>query len=157
MTDISFLEKVDVFKGLSDAQLTAISEKCETLSLSRKDQLFAQGEPSTHLWLVLEGEIDLRQEKDKDDDTSISFVSRSDTFGWTCFVPPYQYRLTAVCASHTCRVIRITKKDLESLFQADVSIGYRVMKYLIQAVGRHFQEFQDELAKVRGHDIMHQW
>jgi len=53
--------------------------------------------------------------------------------------------------------LKIPKKDMLALFDHDPLMGYRVLSYLIRVVGFRFQQFQEELTRHKGHDIMHSW
>jgi hypothetical protein len=87
----------------------------------------------------------------------VSFLSEAQAFGWTCFVPPYKYQLSGYCASRSCRLIRLKREDLLTLFEKDAAIGFFVTKYLIGVVGGHFGQLQDEIARKRGIEIMSRW
>jgi hypothetical protein len=83
--------------------------------------------------------------------------TESKTFGWSCFVPPYTYRLSAYCSSQSCKIIKIGKESLLKLFDNDVELGYQVMSFLVKTVGYRFQQFQDKIAKVMGDEILSDW
>ncbi len=160
MIDLDFLEKVEVFKGLNDSQLSAVAKCGEIVALKRDEKLFSEGEDSKYLWIVMNGKVDLREESSKMPKIStarISFISESQTFGWSCFVPPYTYRLSGYCNTRTCNVVKFERNCLKALFESDPDIGYHVMLYLVTVVGSHFKNFQDEIAKKRGIHIMTQW
>lgn len=160
MIDLEFLETVQAFEGLNKDQLSEVQHCAELVDYSKGDRLFVEGNDATHLWVVVEGVVELRSEAGKtgaDSSDQISFMSAAHAFGWTCFVPPYKYRLSGYCASPRCKAIRFKKVDLEKLFEADPVIGSKVMFYLILTVGTHFQELQDERAQRWGHEIMNRW
>ena len=86
-----------------------------------------------------------------------TFMSEAQAFGWTCFVQPYRYRLSGYCASRSGKVIKLERDDLLAIFARDAVVGYKVMDYLLRAVGKQFEQLQDEMAKVRGIEMMSQW
>jgi len=160
MIRLDFLESVEAFKDLNDHQLTAIKDCGQIVEFKRGDIVFSKGEESKFVWILMDGQIDLREDistKNNDSKDSVSFISKAQTFGWSCFVPPYTYRLSGYCNSRTCRMIKFDKQCLTDLFERDLDIGYCVMFHLVQVVGTHFKNFQDELAKKRGIDIISQW
>ena len=160
MIDLDFLDKVEVFKGLDDSQLSAVAQCGEIVSLKREEKLFGQGEDSEFLWVVMNGQVDLREEavkRSKKTTDQISFISEAQIFGWSCFVPPYTYRLSGYCTTRTCSAVKFQKECLKALFESDPDVGYHIMSYLVTVVGSHFKNFQDELAKKRGIDIMTKW
>lgn len=160
MVSLDFLEKVEVFKDFNDNQLSALQECGSIFEFQRGDRLFAEGEDSKHLWIVREGQVGLRFDKQeglKSEQDKVSFISESQVFGWSSFVPPYTYRLSGYCESRQCKVVSMEKEKLIKLFEEDPEVGYGVMFYLVSVLSSHFHRFQDELAKKMGHDILSKW
>lgn len=165
MIPLKELDSVQAFKELSDAQLESLQKFCIKEDFKRGDRLFKEGDSADHLWIVTDGKVDLRFElpgnRPTSDETTISSLEAEDdkkrTLGWSCFVPPYKMMLSAYCATRTCTVIKIAKTDMIALFDQDAVMGYKLMSYLIKVLGYRFQQFQDELARHKGHDIMHSW
>jgi signal-transduction protein with cAMP-binding, CBS, and nucleotidyltransferase domain len=160
MVTLDFLEKVEVFKDLNDEQLTIIQECCQTTEFKRGDKIFGAGDEPLHLWVVLAGEVDLHWEipgRSVSAEKTISTLTEASTFGWSSLVPPYKYRLSAYCASRTCKLIKIAKDKLINLFEKEAAIGYKVMTGLLSVVGARFLHLQDEVARRRGSDIINQW
>lgn len=161
MISIDFLKKSDVFKDLNDDRLRKLLSCGEQAVFEKGARIFTQGDDATHLWIVAEGDVELRSETPgmavMEKAPSVSFTSAARTFGWTCFVPPYKYRLSGYCASDKCKAIEFKKEDLLSLFESDKKAGFQVILRLIEVVGRQFEQLQDEIAKKRGRDIMSHW
>jgi len=165
MISLKDLDKVQAFKELSDEQLAAIQQFCVKQEFKRGDRLFKEGDAADYLWLVVDGQVDLRFElpgnRPSTDETTISSFEADEQkkriLGWSCFIPPYKMMLSAYCVTRTCSVIQISRQSLLDLFDRDPLMGYRVMSYLIKVLGYRFQQFQDELAKCKGHGILNSW
>ncbi len=160
MIGLDFLENVEAFSGLNDDQLKGILESSSIEKFERGGRLFAQGEEATHLWIVKSGQVDLRLEQENsvtEERPAISFISKAQTFGWSCFTPPYKYRLSGYCANRTCEVVKIEKERLIKLFERDPICGYQVMSYLLNVVGTQFIQYQNAIAKCIGENIIYQW
>ncbi|MEW5734581.1 MAG: cyclic nucleotide-binding domain-containing protein [Thermodesulfobacteriota bacterium] len=165
MVSLDLLERIEIYKGLNDKQLGKIQPFCEEVSFRRGDRLFAEGEVADHLWHVHDGQVDLRFElpglRASTEDNTVSSVSaypkEARTLGWSCFVPPYKYRLSAYCVSRSTSLVRIPKKDIQSVFEGDKDIGFSVTSYLLQVVGYRFHQFQDEVARHMGHGVLNRW
>jgi signal-transduction protein with cAMP-binding, CBS, and nucleotidyltransferase domain len=160
MVPLDFLEKVEVFKDLDDEQLTVIQEQCETSEYMREEQIFSAGDAPRYLWVVMTGQVDLHWEipgRSVSAEKKISSLTETATFGWSSLVPPHKYRLSAVCSSRTCTLIKISKDRLVDLFEKEASIGYKVMTGLLSVVGSRFLNLQDEVARRRGSDILNRW
>lgn len=161
MINLDFLKKADFFKDLDDDRLRAVLNCAEPVEFEKGARFFTHGADATHVWILVEGEVELRSEPSGKDVSgqvpAVSFTSAAQAFGWTCFVPPYKYRLSGYCASEKCKVIKFKREALLSLFDADKRTGFHVMLYLIGVVGRQFGQLQDEIAQRRGIEVMSGW
>jgi len=153
------LKQMDVFMGLTENQLSAIRECADVIDFKKDDRIFAQGDNASHVWIVREGEVRLQTESgnNKGAGPLVSFMSQAHAFGWTCFVPPYKYRLSGYCDSKSCSLFRFNKTDLLRVFEDDFTVGFQVISYLMAAVGTQFMQYQDALAQNRGTEMMNQW
>jgi CRP-like cAMP-binding protein len=109
---------------------------------------------------VLEGEVNLiwdAPEGPAMPEDTISTLSEGMPFGWSSLVPPNKYRLSALCASRSCKTVRIPRDRLLQLFEDDALLGYKVMSKVMVVVGQRFHQLQDEVARRRGHDIINRW
>jgi CRP-like cAMP-binding protein len=161
MIDIEMLKTVEALKGLNDDQLTAIRKCCEKIELNRGERLFSEGEDSTHLWIALEGEVELRNDRPKGQanpiEDPIAFISKAELFGWSSFMPPFEYKLSAYCASRKCAVVRIEKERLVELFENDATLGFEFMSHILRVIGTQFYQFRNGIAERWGHEIMSGW
>lgn len=161
MVNLNFLKKADIFKDLDDDRLRAVLNCAEPVEFEKGARFFTHGADATHVWILVEGDVELRSEPSGKDVSgqipAVSFTSVAQAFGWTCFVPPYKYRLSGYCASEKCKVIKFKREALLSLFDADKQTGFQVMLYLIGVIGRQFEQLQDEIARRRGIEVMSGW
>jgi signal-transduction protein with cAMP-binding, CBS, and nucleotidyltransferase domain len=160
MVSLDFLENVDAFSDLNDDQLTAIQDCCEVAEFKRGEQIFSAGEIPEYFWIVRAGQVNLTWDAPEGPalpESTITTLSEGMPFGWSSLVPPYTYRLSAHCASRSCKVIMIKKGSLTRLFEDDAELGYKVMSKVMIVVGDRFHQLQDEVARRRGYDIINQW
>ena len=110
MFDLDFLQKVDIFKGLTQDQYDSIATLCRERTYKKGEDLFREGERANHLWVMADGKVALSFNlpgRVSSEATIIATVPKAKTFGWSSLLPPYQYRLNARCASEGCRVLRL--------------------------------------------------
>ncbi|MEJ2101463.1 MAG: cyclic nucleotide-binding domain-containing protein [Desulfobacterales bacterium] len=160
MLSLDFLENVEAFADLDDDQLTTIQGCCEVADYKRGEKIFAAGDTSEYFWMVREGQINLTWDGSEGPtlpESTITTLTEGMSFGWSGMVPPFKYRLSAHCASRSCKVIRIQRDRLNRLFAADARIGYKIMSKVMIVAGQRFHQLQDEVAKRRGHDIINRW
>lgn len=165
MVQLDLLDKVEAFSEMTDEQLIRIQEHCEIFTFNKNDKLFTEGDEATHLWAVVEGDVELRFElpnsetsrRTKLDSVSVSKEGVAKTLGWSCFVPPHKMRLSAYCISRRCQIVKIPRNSLMRLFEEDFKMGFLFMSYIVKVVGFRFHQFQDEVAKRKGENLMSGW
>ena len=160
MISIDFLDKVQIFQGLNQAQLEQVMNCCEEAEFKAGTKLFGQGEKADYLWIVKEGQVDLRFEiagQTSSGDNKIASIAQAGAFGWSSFVSPNKYRLSGYCAAKTCKLIKVEREGLKQLFETDPDIGYVVVSNIATVVGTRFHEFQEEAARRRGQDVLGGW
>lgn len=167
MVSVEQLKKIQAFEGLTENQLLTLQPYCAQLEFHRGAKLFTEGDPAEHLWVAVQGAVDLRFElpdkRPPSEEHTISSVEVgrreqvAQTFGWSCFVPPYKMRLSAYSVADKTIIVRVAKKDLIKEFEKDPQMGYAFLTYLITVVGYRFHQFQDEIAKIKGTYIMAGW
>lgn len=150
MTSLDFLRSVEVFKGLIDGQLAGFKDHCREMEFRQNEKLFSEGDDATCLWIVNEGRVDLRfdlPDRSTSTKSTISSISEFKTFGWSSLVAPHKYRLSAYCATKSCKVVQIEREQLFKRFKQDSKTGYRVMSNLVEIIGQRFRRLQDSASK----------
>ena len=150
MTSLEFLQRVEVFKGLIDRRLADIEKHCRGMQFRQNEKLFSEGDDAAFLWIVKDGRIDLRfdlPDRSTSTKNTISSVSEFMTFGWSSLVAPHKYKLSAYCATKSCKIIQIERKELIKLFKQDSKTGYIVMSNLIEIIGQRFRRLQESATK----------
>jgi len=145
MTGSDRIMAADVFDGLGEVQLASLWEGIEELEFRKGERFFKEGEEAAHLWIVKEGQVDVGFElpgRTASDVHTLSTIPSGKAFGWSCFVPPHKYRLSAYCSSATCTVLRLDREFLLGCFERDPAIGYRVMANLADVVAERFNRLQ---------------
>jgi NADP-reducing hydrogenase subunit HndB len=149
MADIKFLKSVDIFKGLSEDQLKEIQAGCREIEFQIGSKLFAEGDKSDRIWIVVSGQVDLRFElpgRTSTEENTIFSITTGNTLGWSSFVPPFQYKLSAYCATRTCKMLQIENEFLTNLFEKDTQMGFLVVSNLTGVASSHFHRLQNSAA-----------
>lgn len=158
MNTIEHLNKVEVFTGLDPSQLSAVKDCCQIKKFTEGEKIFGDKEEAHFLWAVIEGGVDLRFDlpgRKSSEEMTITTISEGKVLGWSSFVPPYKYRLSAYCSSKVCQLIEINRNCIIKVFEANPLIGYRVMTNVAMVIGTRFQQLQDEVAWCEGEIMMH--
>ncbi|CAB1082105.1 hypothetical protein D1AOALGA4SA_9743 [Olavius algarvensis Delta 1 endosymbiont] len=144
--------------------MQAIARKGEIIEYHVDDIIFRFGEPATHLYAVLEGEVDLSvvftdkvlkteieyeeaiQSRVVEEEKSIvvDSVHAGQVFGWASLVGAGRRTVTADCAQ-TSRVFALPAADLKAMFEADSVLGYAIMKKLSDIISKRLQKRTEKL------------
>ncbi len=158
MDTIDLLNKVEVFEGLDKSQLEAIKDCCQIKTFHEGEKIFAEGNEASFFWAVIKGGVDLRFDlpgRKSAEEMTITTISEGKVFGWSSFVPPFKFRLSAYCFSGNCQLIEISREGLIRVFEANSLIGYRVMTNVAKVIGIRFQQLQGEVAFNEGKLLLH--
>lgn len=165
MLTLEMIEELSIFKAFEKSELKKILEICTVEEFQKGNRLFCEGDAAKEMWIVKEGEIQLRFEmpdsKPSTDEHAMSShyneKPESQVFGWSCFIPPYKMSLSAYCVSRRCQVVKIKSVLLKNLMESDPVIGFKIMSYLVQVVGYRYKQMQEEVVKFVGINMMNSW
>ena len=157
MSGLNVLDKVDIFKGLNREQLNAVKKGGQEKEYLYGDRLFAEGEDADQIWLVLDGRVDLRFDlpgRPTSEENTIFSITAAQTLGWSTFVPPFKYALSAYSASKSCKILQINKDHLLECFEKDPRMGLMFMTNVAGIASLHFDLLQESatvspMAKVK--------
>lgn len=151
MIELEFLKNVRIFNGLNDEQLNKILSGCKEKEYRYNNSLFKEDEKAQYVWILNEGQVDIRFElpgRVTSPRTTLYTETPRKTFGWSSFVPPYKYILSAYCFSPRCRVVRIDKEYLSEIFNSDPDLSYILMSNLAGVMSLRFHDIQKSLVSV---------
>jgi CRP-like cAMP-binding protein len=165
MVKLELIEKLDIFKTFTTDELEKIPNLCSSENYQIGESIFLEGDPAEHMWIVMDGNVELRFEmpdaRQTTHENTLSSHNRdnpkSQIFGWSCFTPPYKMKLSAYCTSRRCQVVKINAGELNHLMEKDTSIGFKMMRYMVQVVGYRFTQMKEEVAKFMGINLMNSW
>lgn len=145
MINLEFLKNVRAFNGLNDDELKKIQAGCREEIYKKGERLFREGEKARYIWIMIEGQVDIRFDlpgRESSPESTLYSETARKTFGWSSFVSPYKYILSAYCASGRCKVARLDKDYLLKLFETDKDMGYMLMSNLAGIMSLRFHDLQ---------------
>jgi toluene monooxygenase system ferredoxin subunit len=127
--DISgILERVHIFKGLSQEALNSLAQLCRHREYNAKDIIFTEKSKGKEMYIVVKGQVCIELGvKGPSDFATVQRVGEGDIFGELAIVSKGGRSASARCETN-CDIIVIDGDDILALFQKNTSIGYPVMK-----------------------------
>jgi len=130
MTNSRILETVEILTDLTPAQLDLIYGICTEIHCARGTNIVKENTPSTEIYIILDGEVDLIVTLGKDGEAhekNLGSLRRGQSFGEVALVDQGLRSATVRCASDTCRILEISRNDFLELLKNNPDIGYKVM------------------------------
>jgi len=70
-----------VFAGLSQQEAEELAHHCEVLLLPPDREIFLQGDPSTDIYVLFRGRLEVRVRDTAEKDNSVGFLEQGEVFG----------------------------------------------------------------------------
>ena len=138
MVSVDTLKKLDLFVGLMDLELEAISEISEIAEYPRGTVIFKEGDEAASLYVLIEGNVALNFEVGRNREVIVHSVGYGQAFGWSALVQPYLFTASARCTNNS-RVLTIDRKRLRKLFELDCHMGFVIMEKLAGLVSNRLR------------------
>lgn len=139
------LKASSFFNDLSDAYLNKIAELCREEVFQAQDIIVHEGEEAQKLFILMEGSIAIQVPLRKYHYVIISTLEEKGVlFGWSALVEPKRYSAAVKCLDRT-RVLSLSGRELEKLFQADPVMGLAFMKKIANLIDQRLISMRNRL------------
>lgn len=135
-----FLQKVDIFKGATVAELAAVNGICRERTCEPGDLIFAEGAVADSILVVREGEVSCER-----DGETLTFIGAGDAFGVTSFLDAGPRNVDATAVGH----VKLLVLDREP-FMALAKELPGLMRGLIAVTNKHLRSVLDVAVSHRG-------
>ena len=144
---LELLKQSRIFEGLGEDELQKIMKICQIAKFNHGEKIFEIGEPAEHLFIVKEGEIELRfQVTYQNISTGICLERkvRGEPLGWSALTEPYKYTLSAFAITDS-ELLQMSHKELKELCEENSHLGYVLMSNIARLIAKRFISTQQRL------------
>jgi len=150
MASIDDLKKYSIFQGLNDRELELIVQIAKEETYEEGVRIFEEKAQAIDLYLVVEGEVDIKVKSADDDRITIAQVMPGEILGWSAIVEPH-IRTAGAWVKGKTKLITLRADSLKDLFEKNNHIGYRVMKVIATLISDRLKALDKKYAeKLRG-------
>ncbi len=135
------LMRFAILEDLTPEESDTILRRCEAINVKKGEKVIAAGESADALFLVRSGRIEVRfpvMYLNALVEVPMDVIGEGDVCGWSVLVPPHTYTLTAY-ATQDSELIKIKRTDLQDCCEANMRLGYIVMKNITRILGRRYE------------------
>lgn len=136
----AILEQIELFKGLSEAQLLSIMDICEVVQYDKDSIIFAEGDTERHLYIILEGTASVEVAlPDKVYAEQLSPVVKYEVFGELALLDGHQ-RSATVRAVSELKALVLRRERLARLINTDHHIAAILFYNLARILAARLRE-----------------
>lgn len=141
---LSLLRKVELFSGLSESQLQALSRATRKQLLSRRDELFHKGDGGTEIYVVAQGKLKALTTSIGGDDVVFSIVGPGEVIGEVALLGGTP-RTASVSAIEDCELLVIDRRDFMSFLKNHPDVAVKLLYVLATRLKRVSELVEDTL------------
>jgi len=138
------LESVPLFQGVDEHTLQLLEPLFEPYSCLNGTVIFEQGDPALHLYLILEGAIEILYKPYDGPPLTITTLAPGHIVGWSAAIGNATYTSRAIC-KEDCRTIRMSSRDLHKLCAKEPEAGRTILNLLAESVSPRWQNAQGQI------------
>ena len=142
MVTTEWLKKTELFRTLDESQLSALLSHSSVESFPEGKTIFRQGDEANHLYLLIEGTIDLSFKTGENIDFLTSKVEKEGAaFGVPSLIEPFRYNVTATCLKSS-KIFDIDAARIRMEMEKDPRMGMEILKKLVSIYFNRLNEMR---------------
>lgn len=138
------LKNTSLFKDLTSEQLNEISHLAEYCRFKEGDLIFEQDQYADFLYIVLQGEVQIRYKPFDGEILTVSRVGEDQVFGWSSVLGRSIYTSAAICTI-SAECIRFRGKDIQILCESHPDTGILVMERLAAVIADRLSQTNQQI------------
>lgn len=124
------LRQARFFSGLTAAQIEQVAALGRMKSFPQDTRIYTVGDAVDDFYVLAEGMLRFTLGLGKRDTSAGDIIRRGEVFGWAPLVEGHARRIATAYCLTPCDVVAIDGAALNALMEADISLGYALMKKL---------------------------
>lgn len=144
---LELIKQSRIFEGLEEDELQEIMKICQITEFHKGEKVFEIGESAEHLFIVKEGEVELRFKviyQNISTSVCLERKPRGEPLGWSALTEPYKYTLSAIAVTEA-ELLQMGHKELKGLCEKNNHLGYVLMSNIAKLIARRFILTQEKL------------
>ena len=142
-----FLRKVDLFAGLSDAELGKVSGRLSRHTYAPGERIIQENEPGSRCHMILSGAVKVTASMTGEEDF-FAVLQAGDHFGEISLIDG-QAASASVLAQEATETVSLSRDDVMELFDEEPRLVATVLHSMLQAFCRRLREADQTLSFTR--------
>jgi CRP-like cAMP-binding protein len=146
-TTLELLRRLEIFKGLTDDELSRIGEICAEKRYVSGEYVFREGEPGNRLFVVAEGEVRISRQIPGAGEEALAVLKPGALFGEMAVFDRSERSTDAISHGGTL-VLTITRAEFEMLLDFNRDLAYKVLWAVVRMLSNRLRATNDSLKSV---------
>jgi CRP-like cAMP-binding protein len=147
MVSPEFFRRYPFFKAAAERTLRELAMVSEVKSFASGEFLFRDMELAEHLFLLSNGEVDIRYQIQGEEHRTVDTRVAGDLLVWSALIHPYRATGSGV-ATRATEAVAIDAAKLRELCEKDRDLGYELFKEIAHVMSQRLQGARIQLATV---------
>ena len=147
MISPEMLRRYPYFAGVSDESLKAIAVVAEEKAVPAGTQMFAEGDPAHHMYIIVRGQVDIQYTLGSGELRTVDTLVDGDLLVWSALVEPHKCTTVGTTAQDT-QLIAIDAVKLRELCDKDPLLGHRLMSQVAKLLAHRLEGARIQLATI---------
>lgn len=144
-TTVTFLRSVPVFQDLRRVSLQLLLDFLDEQEFGNGETIFSEGERGRTMYVIREGEVEVRRRSSDGKDVTIVTLGPGETFGEMTLVE-LEPRSATIVAKRKTLVYSLTNLDLWNLYKADNYAYVIILQNICRMVSRRLRKADSRIA-----------
>jgi RimJ/RimL family protein N-acetyltransferase len=127
--------KSDIFKGLSDGELSQLAQICKMVSFPKGKTICSEGECGKDIYVLAEGKASVIATRTGNKKSKIGAISQGEIFGEMSIIEDLP-RIADLVTDTESKLVVIDRFELENLMNKNSHLGKIVMQNIAQGLSR---------------------
>lgn len=145
--DPSLLRQAALFADLDDAELAKVAESSREQRYQPSEVIFKEGEPGNRLFLILEGGVRISRDIPGSGEEALAVLKPGACFGEMAVFDRSE-RSTDAISHGGCRLLTISRADLEIVLDLDPELAVKVLRAMVRLLSTRLRATNDNLRSI---------
>lgn len=134
----NLFESFFIFQDLNPEQRALLRPLFQPSHEPAGTVIFEQGDPAEYLYLVVDGEVNIRYKPEDGPVINVARVRPEGVVGWSAALGNLTYTSGAVCATD-CQMLRLSNQDLRWLYKQHPETGALLLERLAAVIAERLR------------------
>ena len=141
------LASLPLFQGLPKKDVKRFASLADVMDIAEGEYLFGQGEPADRLFIMLEGEVEIRYNPGDGGALTVTSLERGGVFGWSAVLGRAAYTSGAIC-TRPGKAISVVGDRFREMCEQHPNTGVLIIERLAEVIAGRLSSTREAVSQV---------